>query len=751
MPKTIILIVDGDSKKRLAVRRMINSTGHTALEAATAQEGLRKTRKHFPDVLLLSMALPERDRMDLIKQIKTDLRLKQTLIVLLFDQTASSKDKIKGLESGADGYLTRPISKEMLKAHINAFVRTINTEETCRRFMEIRLALIEYAAGHTLDELLVRALDEVGLLVDSPIGFYHFVESGQKSLFLQQLSTYTSKKFCRTEANGMHENLNRAGVWADCVRKIKPVIHNDYDSLPHKKGMPEGHGKVIRELVVPVIRENKVVAVLGAGNKPVDYTERDAEVVSYLADEIWEIVRWKRVETALREIEGRAQAILNAMPDLMFHINREGIFLDYKAAKEDLYTSPNGFLNKNIQNVLPPRLAKLTQNNIKRTLDSEEIQVFEYRLLIQDKPRFFESRMVKSSEDTVLAVIRDITEQKQAEKKIKDGRQFLQNVFDAIQDGISVLDTKLNVIRTNRWMEKMYTDQMPITGKKCYAVYQLRKSPCPWCPSLKTIQTGETHTEIVPYPSDKHPTGWIELTAFPIKDEKGRVTSVIEYVKDISDRKNAEEQIQKDLQEKNILLSEIHHRVKNSLQVVASLLNLQAREITNEHILNLFKQSRNRIYMMAAVYEKLYQSKNHAQIDFKDYLEDILQQMYQSSGSPRRINMKYEVQNVALGLDDAIPLALIINEMFTNSIKHAFHENRKGTIEIQLSRRQKNTYRLIYRDNGIGYPEHIHFETAGTLGLNLIKSLAEQIDGELSFEQNKWTTFTLTFKGYKPA
>ncbi len=183
--------------------------------------------------------------------------------------------------------------------------RTIVSDITERKRMErlshMRLALLEFAASHSLGELLQKTLDEISALTDSSIGFYHFVESDQETLLLQAWSTRTVKEFCKAEGEGQHYRIDQAGVWVDCVHERKPVIHNDYASLPHRKGIPEGHAHVIRELAVPIIKSDRIVAVLGVGNKPTDYTEKDVEVVSYLADVTWEIAKRKEAEEALRD------------------------------------------------------------------------------------------------------------------------------------------------------------------------------------------------------------------------------------------------------------------------------------------------------------------------------------------------------------------------------------------------------------------------------------------------------------------
>jgi len=175
-------------------------------------------------------------------------------------------------------------------------------DRMARRFTETRLGLIEYAASHPLDELLTRTVDEAAELAKSSIGFFHFVDPDQRSLSLQEWSTRTVEEFCSAEGRGMHYDLDQAGVWADCVRTREPVIHNDYESLASRRGLPDGHAHIVRELVVPVVREDKVVGILGVGNKPVDYTQDDVEIVSYLADVTWQIVEQKRAEETIRKM-----------------------------------------------------------------------------------------------------------------------------------------------------------------------------------------------------------------------------------------------------------------------------------------------------------------------------------------------------------------------------------------------------------------------------------------------------------------
>ena len=197
--------------------------------------------------------------------------------------------------------------------------RAVLVDVTKRRHLEdtlrFRAELLDYAATHSLEELLQKTLDMLGVLTASPIGFYHFVEPDQTTLTLQAWSTRTEKEFCTAEGQGQHYPIEKAGVWADCIREGKPVIHNDYASLTHRKGLPEGHAAITRELVVPVIRAHLIVSVVGVGNKASDYTEGDVQIVSSLADVAWTIIERKRGEQALERSEQRFRSLFESMDE----------------------------------------------------------------------------------------------------------------------------------------------------------------------------------------------------------------------------------------------------------------------------------------------------------------------------------------------------------------------------------------------------------------------------------------------------
>ncbi len=190
--------------------------------------------------------------------------------------------RIEGADSSLDGLV--------------GIITDITDRKRDENIKSARLRLLEYSASHSLPELLQATLDELEALTGSTIGFFHFLEADQRTLSLQAWSTRTLRELCSAQGKGLHYSIDDAGVWCDCVRRRAPVIHNDYSGLPHRRGIPPGHAEVIRELVVPVFRGNRIVAILGVGNKLEDYGASDIETVSMLADLAWDIADRKRME-----------------------------------------------------------------------------------------------------------------------------------------------------------------------------------------------------------------------------------------------------------------------------------------------------------------------------------------------------------------------------------------------------------------------------------------------------------------------
>ena len=233
-----------------------------------------------------------------------------------------------------------------------------------------------------------------------------------------------------------------------------------------------------------------------------------------------------------------------------------------------------------------------------------------------------------------------------------------------------------------------------------------------------------------------------------LTDKSGNAIGTLSSGEDITQRKQAEEQIKAALKEKEVLLREIHHRVKNNLQIVSSLLRLQSRYTKDKQILDIFKASQSRIESMAFIHEKLYQSKDLARIDFTDYVNTLVRNLFTTYGvSTARIKLNIDIKHVSLPLDKAIPCGLIINELVSNSLKYAFPANKQGEIKIALHPTNENELELIVSDNGISMPEDIDFRNTESLGLHLVTILAEdQLRGEINLNRTEGTEFKIKFK-----
>ncbi len=229
------------------------------------------------------------------------------------------------------------------------------------------------------------------------------------------------------------------------------------------------------------------------------------------------------------------------------------------------------------------------------------------------------------------------------------------------------------------------------------------------------------------------------------------IQRALREVKERAKRKRAEEQLKESLKEKEILLREIHHRVKNNMQIISSLLMLQEELSKDEKVNEMLKDSQNRIMSMALIHEKLYRSENLSKINLKEYIDDLVDGLFQSYGTGEdKVTLNINVENVLFGIDSAIPCGLIINELISNSLKHAFPEGKNGEIKIFFRSTDENMIELLVGDNGVGIPKDLDFSKTESLGLHLVTMLVEnQLHGEITLNRDKGTEFQIKFKGTK--
>ena len=465
---------------------------------------------------------------------------------------------------------------------------------------------------------------------------------------------------------------------------------------------------------------------------------------------------------------------------------------------------------------------------------------------------------------------------------------FLESTFEAIQDGVSVLDTDLAVRHVNGIMEKWYPRQLPLEGKKCYEVYHDRSTPCDNCPTIRSIETGAVERSIVPGAAGS-PVKWIELFAFPMKEaETGAVTGVVEYVRDITDReesaqrlraserrseerrryleallgaapvavvtlepgnrvvewnreaeelfgytgeeargreldelvaresetvrqdardntrrvisgevleqvegiryrkdgspvhvvvsaaridmdgeaigavvtykdisrrKAAEAALQRErdevrqlLEQQKLLVKEVHHRIKNDMAFVRSLLSLQSHRAGSKDVADSLREASDRVSVMSRVYERMYLAMDFRNVDGKALIEGLVEDL-RASSIPPGVAISVESEEFSLPARQSVSLGIILNELVSNSVKYAFHGEDSHRVEVTLCRVEDHMVRLSVRDNGDGLPEQVLGGEEKGYGLTIVAALVEQHDGTLQMQNDGGAVVSVLFSG----
>ncbi|HDQ45206.1 MAG TPA: PAS domain S-box protein [bacterium] len=474
----------------------------------------------------------------------------------------------------------------------------------------------------------------------------------------------------------------------------------------------------------------------------------------------FDITERKQAEKTLRESENMYRTLFNRSVEGIYLHDLEGRILDANqmACRQSGYTKDE-LLKRTVFDLHPDNTDRTGIVGQWKRWDPEQRFTFEATHRRKDGTPFpvevSTGKIHYEDKEILLAIVRDITERKKISEALKSSEEKFRFLAEKMGDIVWTLDLNLKTTYVSPSVTKVlgFTPE----ERKAQAAEEIMTPES--LAHVKEILTREILRETardadpdrsinveVAYYHKNGSTIWLENSIKALRDASGTLTGIYGVSRDISERKRAEEQIRKDLEEKTILLKEIHHRVKNNLTVISSLLNLQVKKIkTKQQAIEAFGESRDRVFAMALVHEKLYQSENFAHVDMHSYLNDMVRQLssiYRISGN---IRLRLEIENAVIDLNRAIPCALILNELITNAFKHAFPPDRSGEISMVFRPCGNEAYELIVSDDGIGLPAGFDPESSDSLGLHLIRLLTVQINGECTIGRDRGTSFRIRF------
>jgi len=499
--------------------------------------------------------------------------------------------------------------------------------------------------------------------------------------------------------------------------------------------------------------------------------ERDetGQVVA-LAGFVLDITDRKQAEAALRESEGKFRTVLENVPDLVL-VHRDGVILYVNPAMiQTMGYTPEEVINTPIIGYIVPEYHGRVADAVrKRTTTAASVEPYEIELLTKAGGRLnviVRGTMIEfGGSPAVLNVLTDITERKHAEAALHETEERYRSLFDRSLDCVYIHDFLGKFIEANPSALKL----LGYTGEEIRSVNftsLLTEDQIPLALNViqEVITTG-TQKESSEYRVRRKDGNYVdvETTATLLYDE-GNPYAIQGFAHDITERKKTEERLKKfneelergiaertarinaSLEEKVVLLREIHHRVKNNLQIIISLLNLQSRYIEDESVKQIIRESQNRLKAMSLVHERLYMSPDISKIDFEGYVGFLARNLFDFYGVKRQnITIKTDISKVSVGINTAIPIGLIVNELLSNSLKYAFPDGRKGEIAISVTK-EDSTISLRFKDNGVGIPEDKDWRDAKSLGLRIVISLVEQLSGTIELDRQGGTAFTIVVK-----
>ncbi|MDG4595310.1 MAG: DUF3369 domain-containing protein [Candidatus Contendobacter sp.] len=762
-PPWKLLVVDDDPEVHSVTRFVLQDLRIfdrplRLLHAHSAQEARERLRQHPDIAVALVDVVMETDQagLDLVEYIRDQLGLRECRIILRTGQPGYAPELTVIHQYDINDYRTKAeLTHTRLITTVSAALRAY---EQLRALAENRrgLELIIQATAQLMEQRAIASLAEDALIHLSALLGQPLLDG----LVCAQRGSSPSdtERFDVVAAAGRYAPYVAQPLGALSDQRIAPAILN---SVTHRQHIFGADHTVLYLKATP---PQEAAIFLDSGQVLAARDRSLLEVfITHVAACLRNVNLVENLLRARREIERQRaflRTVIDADPHFICVKNRHGqILLVNRGLAENFGLTPEQMVGRPFSGLITdPEWARAS-------LDDDTAILTQARDRIEREVKFVDStgrtrwlytvnapiKNEAGEVEQVIGVNTDITERKQAEAQLRESearfRRLAENAPDMIYR-LSLPEGRYEYVSpvcqqlTGHAPEEFY--QSPHLIQRIIHPDWRARFAEEWA-QLMVGQALPTFEYQIVHPSG--PSKWLRQRNVLVRDDQGQPRAIEGIISDITEHKLLEEQIKTSLREKEALLKEIHHRVKNNLQLISSLLDLQAGYVEDQSVRNQLRESRNRVKSMALIHERLYQIPNLAQINLADYAHDLVTHLIHAYATPERaITARVAVPTgePVLGVESAVPCGLIINELVTNALKHAFATRRAGEIVISLGVADgQRTLRV--RDDGIGFPPTVDFRHTPSLGLAIVMTLVKQLKGSIELRTEAGTEFVVAF------
>ncbi|MBI5458747.1 PAS domain S-box protein [Methanobacterium sp.] len=718
MGDVTILLVEDESIESIDIKRTLESFGYQVpYVASNGQEAIDKAFELKPDLILIDINLKgENDGIEAISKIK---KLDIPFIYLTAHSEDSTIERAKLTEPA--GYIIKPYTPTELKYAIDLAVN--------KNRIEKELKVSENKYGNFFNHMnggmaVYEAVDNGEDFI-----FKNFKRAGENLEHVKKEDVFIGKRLTET-----FPGVKDFGVF-DAFKRVWETGKPEYfPEKMYKDGKDPGSW---REIWIYKLPTGEIIAVYNDVTE-CKKAEKELKTLNKALKKRDEEFRYfiESAPVAIAMFDTRMRYIA-ASSRWIKDYNIQGIKI-HGASHYDIFPEITDELKEVHQRALAGSVISADDDEFIRADGSIQYVRWEVR------PWYLSSGDIGG----IVIFSEDVSERVKAVKELQDNEEKYRTLFESNPDYTILIGLDGVILDVNSSAANFTNLSKEELIGKTYAELGLfpKKDLHLLIESFANVLKGEI---IGPFQnrllSKEANISWVETQLVPIMKE-GNVYSIMVIAEDITHRKTATDQLIKSVNEKDVLLKEIHHRVKNNIQIISSLLNLQKQHVDSDEFVNILSESQNRIKSMAMIHEKLYHSGDLTRINFAEYIETLVSDLYSSyATSTRQVTPFINVENVRFNIETAVPCGLIINELISNSLKHAFPKGKTGTLSVSL-KTSDEWNELVISDDGVGFPEEFDIENSKTLGLQLVNILVKQLDGKITLNRINGTRFKIIFK-----